>query len=288
MSIIPSYLYHYTTLDTARLILKNKTIRFNNLNKTDDILESLTSDAGIAGKYIFVSCWTDEPRENIVLWNMYSRGFTGVRFKLQYNPFKDLIPYYIKSGIVRVEKTMQNDRSNNTNTYKQIIPLNHILNDKYTCLAPFQDPNKGYESCIVKYTDSESLLRPSIVKFDNGRLIYNLGDVGKYKSTEWSVQKEIRYRIHASPIKITEFLSGKYKIEPNKMIIDGIYKMLKNEDLPINYIDLFIDDTAFSNMEIMMGPKSSMKEKEEFQQYVIQYNPNCKITYSKLKLRNHI
>lgn len=36
-------LYHYTTIDTLALILKNRTIRFNRLDKVDDLEEKVVS-----------------------------------------------------------------------------------------------------------------------------------------------------------------------------------------------------------------------------------------------------
>ena len=43
------YLYHYTSLDTLALILKNKTICFNNLLYVYDIEESSSKDMGDFG-----------------------------------------------------------------------------------------------------------------------------------------------------------------------------------------------------------------------------------------------
>ncbi|MFR2171477.1 MAG: hypothetical protein ACLS54_12690 [Anaerostipes hadrus] len=38
------YLYHYTNIETLALILKNKTVRFNSLDKMDDLQEQQTAD----------------------------------------------------------------------------------------------------------------------------------------------------------------------------------------------------------------------------------------------------
>lgn len=38
------YLYHYTNIETLTLILKNRTIRFNSLDKMDDLQEQETAD----------------------------------------------------------------------------------------------------------------------------------------------------------------------------------------------------------------------------------------------------
>lgn len=60
-------IYHYTSLESLALILQNKTIRFNRLDKVDDLEEGNVESLGIKFcKYIFVSCWTEDENENIL------------------------------------------------------------------------------------------------------------------------------------------------------------------------------------------------------------------------------
>ena len=64
-------IYHYTTIETLALILKNKTIRFNRLDKVDDMEEAMYGSGGLnifLGQYCFVSCWTKDDKENLSLW----------------------------------------------------------------------------------------------------------------------------------------------------------------------------------------------------------------------------
>ena len=42
--VIPKYLYHYTNIDSLALILKNRTIRLNSLDKMDDLQEQMSQD----------------------------------------------------------------------------------------------------------------------------------------------------------------------------------------------------------------------------------------------------
>lgn len=52
-------IYHYTNIEALALILKNQTIRFNRLDKVDDIEEGKAESWGVKFcKYVFVSCWT--------------------------------------------------------------------------------------------------------------------------------------------------------------------------------------------------------------------------------------
>ena len=57
------YLYHYTTVDTLKLILENKTFRFKSLENMDDSEEAETEDYGNLGRFCYVSCWTENSNE---------------------------------------------------------------------------------------------------------------------------------------------------------------------------------------------------------------------------------
>ena len=70
--------YHYTTIDVLALVLRNKTLRFRNANLLDDDNECLTIDSGSFKNNVFVSCWTDDEKENIALWTMYSKNMKGI------------------------------------------------------------------------------------------------------------------------------------------------------------------------------------------------------------------
>lgn len=82
------YLYHYTNIETLALILKNRTIRFNSLDKMDDLQEQQTADINNIGQFCYISSWTDDSAESIPMWNMYASLNQGVRIKLRKNPFK--------------------------------------------------------------------------------------------------------------------------------------------------------------------------------------------------------
>ena len=82
------YLYHYTSIETLELILKHKTIRFNSLDKMDDLQEQETADLKNIGQFCYISSWTDDPTESIPMWNMYASLNRGVRIRIRKNPFK--------------------------------------------------------------------------------------------------------------------------------------------------------------------------------------------------------
>lgn len=53
-------------LETLALILKNKTICFNNLLYVAYLDEAETEDMGKFGKFVYVSCWTEDSEKSIL------------------------------------------------------------------------------------------------------------------------------------------------------------------------------------------------------------------------------
>ena len=69
---VTTLIHHYTNINTLALILKHKTIRFNRLDRVDDISEAQSFGKYNLAKYLFVSCWTDSATESIPQWHMYT------------------------------------------------------------------------------------------------------------------------------------------------------------------------------------------------------------------------
>lgn len=89
------FLYHYTSIETLALILKNKIICFNHLLNVDDLEEANTQDMVNFGECINGSCWTEDSEESIPLWNVYTPNMKGVRMGLPKFPFKK---YHFSAG----------------------------------------------------------------------------------------------------------------------------------------------------------------------------------------------
>ena len=64
-------IHHYTSINTLALILDSRKLRFNRLDKVDDVKEIDGLTSGFC-TYIYISCWTDEKEESIPLWKMRS------------------------------------------------------------------------------------------------------------------------------------------------------------------------------------------------------------------------
>lgn len=261
---IPKYLYHYTNINTLALILKNRTIRFNRLDRVDDLTEIKTKGIKDFGKYCFVSCWTESAEESIPFWSMYTSNMSGVRIKM---PASNLFKTY----------KMENDEFYDK-SYEGYFKLEDNINNDYTCIEPIVLNNEFLVK--IQYTDKKEKIYPNIFKFSNKGPWIDVSAVGSTKINNWSFQQEWRYKFIAVPMSFEEL----YKIANE---INGISKFFNTVDsekeLSIYKKDLQINDEAFSQMEITMGPKVSEGDKIIVQALVEKYNKGIKVKNSVLE-----
>lgn len=270
------HLYHYTSIETLLLILKNKTIAFNSLQNVDDLDETESEDIEQIGKVCYVSCWTDDDSELIPMWNMYTPDMTGVRISLPKFPFKK---YYYKKG----EYHLSTDCESYINCEK-------LYNDDKASIS-LDNP----KLIKVEYTDDKSKLYPKIknIKHEynrdsDGKLCsttstnYSFKDLGKYKRKNWEFQHEVRYVINMAPYSMKELEKCKSYADQVKLI-DRIEDTKIKE--PYKRFFLELSDEALNEMEILLGPKVREEQVELVKLIVQQYCLNAKIQRSKLKIR---
>lgn len=266
------YLYHYTSVDSLALILKNKTIRLNPLDKMDDLQEQKTADVENLGKFVFVSSWTDDPTESIPMWKLYTNSTAGVRIKLRENPFawhgtlaKDVAA---KTGM---QLTPDSDPEGKLPTF---LDLSEMMSKGYMSAQAYN--GKILEK--VQYTDDLSKLEPTVVKIDDGKVHLNIGNLGRYKNKHWEFQNEWRY--------IMTFMSMNFKVGVemmSQMFSMSVTKMTQGkEPPPFRYYDLDIDPKCFEEMEITCSPQMTYGNRVILETLVEKYNPSAKIVESKL------
>lgn len=255
MSNMPQVLYHYTSLETLALILTNKSLCFNTLINVDDIEEAETSDMGLFGKYVYVSCWTDEEQESIAMWQLYTPNMHGVRIQLPIYPFKR---HYYRAGELYF--------SEDTTSY---IDMKKLYEENKALIPPNFPQLKP-----VIYTTDEALLRPQIRFGDriedyievlsnkhSGKkhceIQYNLSPLGKYKNEVWSFQKEWRYWISMSPwgMKESEHPTFEKQLEFAKRLEDIAAKP------PYERFFVNLSEEAILQMQIVFGPRMTEAEK---------------------------
>lgn len=261
-------IYHYTSIENLALILKHKTIRFSRLDQVDDV-EEATYGSGpyntLLGQYAFVSCWTKEEKENLALWNMYTK-YKGIRIGLDedmfitypINPnFKSFFNSYIK---------FENDYFiSSINNEAKLIDVNYV-------------------------TSPEDYIK-DIVKVENDMLGIRTENIGIYKRKEWDCQKESRFRLIIFPVnpKYVEMIQKRNLDEFNLIMqaTNASYLSLKeNYQISLHYKDMPIKKEALDKIEIMLGPNTSEGERAIVEALLTSFpNHTIKDSYFKGKIR---
>lgn len=263
------YLFHYTNVETLALILSNRTIRFNALNHVDDLQEQETADIRNLGQFCFVSCWTEETEESIPMWKMYGNLESGVRIRMKTFPFleKENRP----EDLSRVLGQPVQDSSGG-NYIKSLITSAEMMKQRISLPGLVQQKDILFK---VEYTSDRNKLYPRILFQDDKGTTIALGELGKFKNTGWSFQKEWRYRLQIFPLDMTDV--GKIEERGTQMMAEMIQGIAT---LPFTYYDLQLDNEAYEGMEITLSPKISAGNKVLVNDIVEKYNPRAKIMES--------
>lgn len=249
---IPERLYHYTNLESLALILTNRTIRLMLLTGVDDPQERRAIDVRNIGKFVFISCWTDDPEESIPMWNMYASLDAGVRISLPPMPFK------------RYSLTHEE--------YAKAVGMDpsHISSESGRCES-FMDPHDLANGLVspsyltgedvltrVEYTDESCKLVPEIVSVDGDSLEVRTGLIGAYKNRYWAFQREWRYKMQIVPFNVLDMSSNPVD-RFNEMIFHMVNGALPS---PCPYYDLMLDENALRCIEVVPSPKMSAGNRE--------------------------
>ena len=255
--IEPEYLYHYTSLDTLALILETRTLRFNNLMYVDDMEEAETADMGLFGRYVLVSCWTEEENESISLWNLYTPNMHGVRIKMPMFPFKKHFypkgKFFLTENIVTyidLEKIYEENRATIVSTAPQAVCVEYT--DDKSKLFPLVR-NVDFPSILEEYLQAKDLHE---VK-GNFTINYSFEDIGRYKRKIWAFQKEWRYIITLIPMGLKD------SNPPSLAKQQEIIRRLENREQEVPYKQLFLElsDEAIQQIEILFRPRMTDAEK---------------------------
>lgn len=270
---IPKYLYHYTTVDTLAKIIETKKLKFNRLDRVDDLNEGKTHDIGNLGMYCFVSCWTDLETEEIPLWEMYSNGKRGVRLKMHSNLIE---PYIINSDTEISYWARKKFFIEKGTSY--LVPVGDMHGEDYI-VAPF--PKEFLYK--VQYTKDKNEIFPSVYRYENNYHKLKFGLIGRNKRTEWSFQSEWRYRfwvMPSPPPPKTRY--DKYKEETGKEYETLCQETFEKRIVSKDFFLLDIKESAVISMEIMLGPKCSNDELRKVKEIVSNSGYECKIQPSSL------
>ena len=172
------YIYHYTTVDSVKKILTNKTIRLNRLDRVDDKTESESFRNVNLAKYLFVSSWTKEDDENLSLWNEYANNKQGVRIGLPENMFK---LKYVNANMY--ENQMYNGIKLYGENYMILSP-EEVFTEQYEILSLFQSWDSFFID--VKYVDDISSLKKYV-----GEISSSTDGIGNFLLRDDWLQKAV-------------------------------------------------------------------------------------------------
>ena len=250
-------IHHYTTIDTLALILENRTIRFNRLDRVDDITESTAFGTYGLSKHLFVSCWTHEDNESIPQWSMYANGMTGVRISLPRSPFR-----FRRVGPIVSEEILDLLGIG----VLAPLPWNRLWTDEYI-IAPWFNDQKHFEQ-EVEYVEDPAIRYKDLIRIEKpreGGLAIKLSkthELARYKSLPWAFQKELRYALFAIPgvpLPSTGIPDSEYMqavVERSSRVFLG-----EGESEPkVTHIDLDLDPATLPRLIITLGPQAGAVE----------------------------
>ena len=149
--------------------------------------------------------------------------------------------------------------------------------------------NNLYKLIDVQYVEDVKRKYSDLINEDKDGFYYKLGEIGIYKSKEWSFQKECRYRLILLP-KDESMKLPTTKAEEIAYIINNVreIKIRLDADKPLNtdYIDLSLDEDKLKHIEVTMGPMTSEGDRFIVESLLKDYpDAVIKDSYFKSKIR---
>jgi len=268
-------IHHYTSVEVLTKILSSKKLRFNRLDRMDDIRESNIQHGINFGKYFFTSCWTYCQEESIPQWHMYAGGMTGVRITLPIMPFgrKLLLP---KPGWnVQVEGTMYSPLS-----------FDEQYGPDYMVLPMFMEPDK-FGGPVEYCADAESRYARAIqIKRDSPDTatltISRPFDLVRLKSIDWGFQQEYRYFLFVMPsLQVPPSGPGSPEFV-QKLPTFMLNAFLSGRAPGIEYLDVDLSEVALRQLSITMGPLCTSESKRRVRDLIATHAPGAQIIDSRL------
>lgn len=267
--------YHYTTIDSLAMIMSSQSIKFNRLDKVDDMEERCESQNVKLWQYIFVSCWTENEEESIPLWRMYSGNSHGVRIGLETDMFEDNI---IGGDNVPAEIP------HNGFFVCKIPPKDLFRKDYFVTPLTTNPENNGGDSlfyCHVEYVAdvNEKTKDAYIYSMKDEKNVssnVSFGKIGKYKNKRWAFQEESRFRLLILPFNpfiIGPELTGTIAVASFKFSIP----------VPITEYFLKLKAEVLDKIEITLHPNTTESDRVIVGALCDKYAKHAVVKDSKLK-----
>ena len=269
-------IHHYTNIESLAMILSTKKIRFNRLDRVDDLEEGRIEVQDVPlGKYTYVSCWTEDKEESIPLWKMYTDNGIGVRISLPKDMFKD---YMFIGGLtgLDVSAVMRHIDMDQT-PFMWKIPGSEYKGKNYL-IIPIESNNLATFYYKIQYVDdvlSKTKEQAEKIIFDDIDYNMDLGKVGIFKHLRWEFEKESRFILRIIPTSEEVSLFDAPKVAE-------LVKEAFSTKLPPHFetYDMALKDDIFDDMEITLSPSLTAGQRVIVESLVKQYAPKAKIRES--------
>lgn len=267
-------LYHYTTIDSLAMIMSSRSIKFNRLDKVDDMEERAESKKVRLWQYMFVSCWTENSEESIPLWRMYSGNVHGVRIGMDADMFED--------NVVGGGNVPQNIPHEGFWVGK--IPAQDLFRSDYFVLpAAVRPQENGGDTlfyCHVDYVDdvndkTKDAYQIEMTDATHASSNVAFGEIGKYKNKRWAFQEESRFRLVIMPFN--PILS-----DPDQVGSIALNAIHNSVPVPISQYYMKLKQSALDHMEITLHPNATASDRVIVEALCAKYAINAVISPSEL------
>lgn len=267
-------IHHYTDINTLALILKHKTIRFNRLDRVDDLTEGSSFKKLNLGKFFYVSCWTHDPNESIPQWNMYTPNMAGVRVSLPTKMF-DYKPLVVPKEIEAISN----------GEIISPIPFEKMLGEKFFIPPIFMDEKKFGR--IVDYPPDFQKKKNEAIEFEvsqDGKFKGKISEptiIAALKDPDWSFQKEYRFILFVMPspsIPQDKYYFKNLADQLPNFVSTSLYNGEGPEE---NYLDIALSQDAINQLSITVGPCCTEGDYLIIESLKEKYSPSGQIKKSK-------
>jgi len=252
-------IYHYTSNDTFKKIITNKTIRFTRIDKVDDKEESMYYENKELSRTIpYISCWTKNSEEKSKMWEIYGDNYGGVRIGLTDEDIFVTYPIFFNIKNPKRRSFIKHAFYLGEDFYIHQYDNDVILYDVI------------YEKDVAEGHRKHSVLK-------NGHLRIS-SKISTDKGEQWLYQNESRFKINAHPFDRSTL---KTTIEDfNDMdSVQQFFTILKNPmffnatrsgEYKINteHIDVSLNSKIFHKMEILMGKFTTEEQKTDLKNFL--------------------
>ena len=260
--MIPRYLFHYTSIETAKKIFLSHKFRFTRLDLLNDPYEGdflfpeIPLSQNEKRKVIYCSCWSDEQAESVNLWYIYT-NMRGVRLKMKASMFsKNLTLQEQPSGFAPFGIINPMSVEPHEVWGQQIKRVCGPL--KVTYVDSFEET---FSTALGKSTSNAGTDK-EFEMYD-----INLQELGIKKVKHWAYEGEWRY-------KVSPFI----EIHGSKSVMEQpmIFETPRYIDIP------FVEEIE----EILLAPSVSEEEYEDLNQFIKSNHISVAINRSQILYRS--